>query len=245
MFDIEVLLLITIIFIFAGFVKGFSGIGLPAVALSFLTMIMGLKLAVALVVMHGLLTNVWQALGKTKITTIILRMWPLIITMFCFSLLGSSILVRYSNALTILLGCLLIIYGLLSIFLKKQYFIPKKYEKIVGFISGSLGGFFGGSTGTFVFPTALYVYSLNMRREEFLQSVALVLITASVCLGFSLSVTSLWSFNLACYSSYAVLPSFLGMYIGRKFQLRFEEKFFRKIFLIMISVIGCLIILRF
>ena len=244
MFDLEVLALITLIFLFAGFVKGVSGIGLPAISLSFLTMIMGLKFAVALVVIPGLLTNVWQVFGKTKIVIIIYRMWPLILAMFCFSLVGTSLLAKYSQALTILLGFLLIIYGLISLLLNKKYFIPKKYEKIIGFLSGILGGFFGGSTGTFVFPVALYVYSLNMTKEEFLQSIALVLITASFCLGFSLTVTSLWSFSLATYSFYAVFPSFIGMYIGRRIQLLLEEKVFRKIFLIMIMIIGLLIILK-
>ena len=32
--------------------------------------------------------------------------------------------------------------------------------------------------------TSLYVYSLKMTKEEFLQTIALVLITASFCLGF-------------------------------------------------------------
>tara|TARA_B100000686_G_scaffold309473_1_gene351421 strand:- start:1937 stop:2680 length:744 start_codon:yes stop_codon:yes gene_type:complete len=244
MFDLEVVTLITLIFLFAGFVKGVSGIGLPAVSLSFLTMIMGLKFAVALVVMPGLLTNVWQAFGKTKIIFIMYRMWPLLLAMFCFSILGASLLAQYSESLTILLGFLLIVYGLISVLLNRQYFVPKKYEKSVGFISGALGGFFGGSTGTFVFPIALYVYSLKMSKEEFLQSIALVLISASFCLGFSLMVTRLWSFNLAFYSFYAVFPSFIGMYIGRKIQTNLEERIFRTIFLIMIIIVGLLIILR-
>ena len=244
MFNFEVLIFITFIFLFAGFVKGVSGIGLPAVSLSLLTMLMGLKFAVALVVMPGLLTNVWQSIGKTKIILIIKRLWPLVLTMFCFSLIGASLLIKHSDSLTILLGFLLIVYGSISIFLKKRYFIPKRFEKLIGFLSGSLGGFFGGSTGTFVFPIALYVYSLNMTKEEFLQTIALVLITASLCLGFSLTVTSLWSYSLALYSLYAVIPSLIGMYIGRKVQLKLKEEIFRKIFLFMIIVVGFLIILR-
>ena len=245
MFDLEVLLFITLIFLFAGFVKGVSGIGLPAVSLSLLTMIMGLKFAVALVVMPGLLTNVWQAIGKTRIILIIQRLWPLVLTMFCFSLIGSSLLIKHSYYLTILLGCLLILYGSISVFLKKQYFIPKKYEKLLGFISGSFGGFFGGSTGTFVFPIALYIYSLNMTKDEFLQTIAFVLITASFCLGFSLTVSNLWSFSLAIYSFYAVIPSIIGMYIGRKVQSNLEEGIFRKIFLFMIIIVGFLIVIRY
>ena len=83
-----------------------------------------------------------------------------------------------------------------------------------------------------------------MTKEEFLQTIALVLITASLCLGFSLTVTSLWSYSLALYSLYAVIPSLIGMYIGRKVQLKLKEEIFRKIFLFMIIVVGFLIILR-
>ncbi len=244
MFNIEILILITLIFLFAGFVKGVSGIGLPAISLSLLTLFMGLKFAVALVVVPGLMTNVWQAFGQYKINKILSRMWPLILSMFCFSIIGASLLVKFSEGLTILLGCLLILYGFISILMRIQYFIPLRYEKIFGFITGMLGGFFGGSTGTFVFPTALYVYSLNINKEEFLQTIAVVLISASFCLGFSLTVTSLWSFTLASYSLYALVPSFIGMYFGRKVQSIIKEEIFRKIFLIMIILVGLLIIFR-
>ena len=67
MFDLEVLLFITLIFLFAGFVKGVSGIGLPAVSLSLLTMIMGLKFAVALVVMPGLFVMFGRQLARLEL----------------------------------------------------------------------------------------------------------------------------------------------------------------------------------
>ncbi|MBT4108834.1 MAG: sulfite exporter TauE/SafE family protein, partial [Pelagibacterales bacterium] len=57
MFDLNLILFVSVIFLFGGFVKGISGIGLPAISLAFLTMFMGIKIAVALVVMPGLLTN--------------------------------------------------------------------------------------------------------------------------------------------------------------------------------------------
>ena len=39
--------------------------------------------------------------------------------MFLFSFLGASILVENSNFLTLLLGCLLCLYGCFSLFIKK------------------------------------------------------------------------------------------------------------------------------
>ena len=241
LFDIEVLILISVVFFWGGFVKGLSGIGLPSFSIAFLTMFMGIKIAIALVVMPGLLTNLWQVFGKIKISKIIYRMWPLLIFMFVFSFLGSSILVKNSNFLTLLLGCLLCLYGCFSLFVQRIV-ISKKYEKVLGALVGAFSGFFGGSTGTFVFPLAFYIYSLKMTKQEFLQSIALILISASFCLGFSLTGNKLWSLELFIYSSYAVLPSFIGMYFGRKLQLKLDEKLFKNIFLYMLIIIGLLII---
>ena len=68
MFNIEVLILISLVFFWGGFVKGLSGIGLPSFSIAFLTMFMGIKIAIALVVMPGLLTNLWQVFGEIKIS---------------------------------------------------------------------------------------------------------------------------------------------------------------------------------
>ena len=102
MFDFNSIFLISIIFLLAGFVKGASGIGLPAISLAFLTMFIGIKTAIALVVMPGLLTNFWQVFGKFKIKNIIIRLWPLLICLFIFSLLGARVLVNNSEILRIL-----------------------------------------------------------------------------------------------------------------------------------------------
>lgn len=242
MFDLDLILLVTVIFLFGGFVKGISGIGLPAISLAFLTMFMGIKVAIALVVMPGLLTNFWQAFGKTKIIKIIYRMWPLLLFLFLFSFLGAKILVDHSKFLTLVLGALLSTYGIFSILVRKQLVIPQNYEKIIGAFAGALGGFFGGSTGTFVFPLALYVYSLKISKQEFLQSIALVLIAASFFLGIALTGNKLWSWELFLYSSYAAIPSFIGMYIGKKLQLKLDERIFKRVFLLMLIIIGLLII---
>ena len=242
MFDLNSLLLISLIFLLAGFVKGTSGVGLPAISIALLTMFIGIKAAVALVVMPGLLTNLWQLFGKIKIIKIIIRMWPLLVFLFIFSFLGARILVNNSEMLTLLLGFLLTFYALLSIIVSKIINIPIKYEKIIGAIVGALSGFFGGSTGTFIFPLALYVYSLKMPRDEFLQTIALVLVSASLFLGLALTGNNLWTIELFLYSLYATIPSFLGMYLGRILQIKINENIFRKLFLLVLMLVGFLII---
>ena len=242
MFDFNSIFLISIIFLLAGFVKGASGIGLPAISLAFLTMFIGIKTAIALVVMPGLLTNFWQVFGKFKLKNIIMRMWPLLICLFIFSLLGARVLVNNSEILTLLLGIILIFYASFSIINKKKIIISIRYEKLIGACAGALGGFFGGSTGTFIFPLALYVYSLKMDKDEFLQSIALVLISASLFLGIALTGNKLLTLELFIYSTYAVLPSFIGMYVGRKLQFKLNEDLFRKMFLFVLIIVGFLII---
>ncbi len=56
------LILIVAVFFLAGFVKGVIGLGLPPVAMGLLVVAMPPTRALALVIVPGILTNIWQTL---------------------------------------------------------------------------------------------------------------------------------------------------------------------------------------
>ena len=57
--------LIVIIFILAGFIKGIVGLGLPTVILALGSVFANLPVAMALLIIPSLTTNIWQAIvGK-------------------------------------------------------------------------------------------------------------------------------------------------------------------------------------
>src|SRR5690606_13714915 len=67
-------------FVLAGLVKGVIGFGLPTVAVALLTLTIGLKDAMALMLVPSLVTNLWQALAGGRLWTILRRFWALFLT---------------------------------------------------------------------------------------------------------------------------------------------------------------------
>ena len=58
--DLAITLAVMAIFLFAGIIKGFLGIGLPAAAMAFLTLVMDPTIAISLLTLPIIFTNIMQ-----------------------------------------------------------------------------------------------------------------------------------------------------------------------------------------
>ena len=58
--EIAITTAVIAIFLFAGIIKGFLGIGLPAAAMAFLTLVMNPTIAISLLTLPIIFTNVMQ-----------------------------------------------------------------------------------------------------------------------------------------------------------------------------------------
>ena len=63
MWTFEVVAIVCATFLFAGWVKGVVGLGLPTIALALLAATVGLKEAIALMLIPSMVTNLWQGLA--------------------------------------------------------------------------------------------------------------------------------------------------------------------------------------
>jgi uncharacterized membrane protein YfcA len=66
-------------FLFAGFVKGVLGLGLPTVSMGLLAVTMPPAQALAIVIVPAVVTNVWQTFVGPYLRDILRRLWPLMI----------------------------------------------------------------------------------------------------------------------------------------------------------------------
>ena len=136
MIETAALAIIFCTFLLAGAVKGVVGLGLPTVTLAVLTAAIGLKpamalllvpsfvtnfwqaavggnAAMALMIVPSLLTNVWQASVGGNARTLIARLWPFLLLAAGTIWIGALGLTRVDLALlSALLGLLLISYAL-------------------------------------------------------------------------------------------------------------------------------------
>ena len=81
MWTTETLLIVGGTFLVAGFVKGVIGLGVPTVSLALLTVTLGMKTAMALLLLPSLVTNLWQAFAGDAFLAIVRRTWSLLLAM--------------------------------------------------------------------------------------------------------------------------------------------------------------------
>jgi len=234
----ETLALILAVFLLAGLVKGIVGLGLPAVALGLLTVFLGLKEAIVLIVVPSLATNLWQALAGGALLAIGRRLWSLLAFACVGIWFGTGLLAQSDGRLLAgLLGLLLSIYAVTAL-ASPQLRVPEAWEPWLSPPIGAISGFFTGLTGSFTFPGIAYVQALGFPRDRLIQAMGIVFLTSTITLGLGLADNGLLTRDLGIASLAAMIPAFLGLLAGIRMRRRIPEDYFRRILLGALLVLG-------
>jgi uncharacterized membrane protein YfcA len=113
--DSLVLVATLAIFLFAGFIKGIVGLGLPVLAIGLLSLLMPPAQAVALLTVPSIVTNVWQAAAGPHLATLTRRLWTLLLASFLAALAGLAtgfLVADKSGYALAAVGAALVLYGL-------------------------------------------------------------------------------------------------------------------------------------
>ena len=90
--SVDTILFVSVVFLIAGFVKGVIGLGLRPSPWALLAATIGLKPAVAVLILPALATNAIQAMTGSSLLEIVRRTWTFILVAFVCTWLGASIL---------------------------------------------------------------------------------------------------------------------------------------------------------
>lgn len=231
-------------FILGGFVKGFVGFGPPLVAVTILGPIYGIRTALALVIFPTVVMNIVQAFHGPHKREIIARLWPYLLTIAIGIWLGIGILARTEmHTLTILLGAMLLIYSVSSLF-HLELPAPGRYEPIATPVMGGVSGLLAGVTGVYVFPTTLYLRSLGYERTKLIQAMGIVFLWVSVAIAISLGGRNLLPGNLTLLSAIVTIPALAGQWLGSRAAERLPDELFRRIFYVALGIVGFWITVR-
>ena len=244
MADTESFLAIGLTFLLAGFVKGIIGLGLPTVSLALLTVTVGLKAGMVLLIVPSFITNVWQGLAGGNLGVILKRLWPFLATTCVGTWFGVKGLTTYDpSLLAALLGVLLCIYA--GVNLRRPYRpdIADK-ENWLGPLVGAVTGGLTGLTGSFVVPGVMYLQALAMPRDMLIQAMGVAFTICTVALAIGLNDQHLISHDLGVISTASVVPAFIGMAIGQRVRGRLSEAMFLKVFFAALGVLGVYITVR-
>ena len=216
-------------FVFAGFVKGVLGQGLPTVAIGLLSLIMSPGEAAALVVIPALLTNIW-------------RLWPMLLASFVGTFvataLGLGLLTPEAAALARkALGIALILYGLLGVS-RIQLLVSPRDEPWLGPAMGAANGAVSTATGVFMFPVIPYIQSLGLERDDLVQAQGISFTVSTLALTVVLLGSGTLNATNAAGSMVAMAVTFVGMFLGQYVRRFIQPEIFRFLFFTGMLVLG-------
>ncbi len=236
----EILALIAVTFVAAGFVKGVIGLGLPTVTLAMLTLPLGLKTSLAIIVIPLMVTNLWQALAGPYLKEILLRFWPFLLTAIVGAWLGIQILASArTDYLVAMLGIILILNSLISFTGFRTPAPAPEHETVWSVACSALGGVMFGMTGNFIVPGILFLQALGMHRDMLVQALGVTFVTISTTLAVSLTSRSLMTADLTAVSVTSLIPAFFGLWLGTRYRASVSEEQFSRLFFIGLIMIGC------
>ncbi len=244
MWTAETLTLLAVTFFLAGAVKGVVGLGLPTVTLAILAATLGLKPAMALLLVPSFVTNLWQAVVGGRFWALIRRLSLLLVAVCLATWIGVWILANANAAwMSALLGGLLATYagtGLL------RPVVPdlRAQEGWLSPVVGGVNGFLTGMTGSFVVPGVLYLQALKLTKDELVQAMGILFTVSTLVLGLALGGRRLISAELAMLSMLGVVPAIGGMVAGQAVRTRLSEAGFRKALFVALLVLGVYIVIR-
>ncbi len=233
------------VFLIAGAVKGGIGFGLPTVAMGLLGIWMPAAEAAALLALPAFVTNVWQALDGPHLAKLWRRLWPMLVTLAVFAVIGTAVITGARNAVTLcFLGAMLVLYGVLD--LTGSGLVHRgRGEPGLGFAVGTTTGIVTGTTAVFVIPSALYIQALRLEKTEFTQAMGMMALTAAVGLSAGLAYHGHFDVSeLALPAVGATAAGFAGMAGGRILRRRMPIETFRRGVLFGLMALGLVMILR-
>ena len=236
--------LIGLAFFVAGVVKGVVGQGLPSVVLAILTVVIGLKPAIALLLVPAFVTNIWQAFDGRAMVFIVRRIWTLLLAVFAGAWLGVSLLATIDPRLmAIFMGTTLAVYGLTGL-ARPHFPSPARHHVWMAPIVGVINGVLAGMTGQFGIPGVPYMQALGFDKNTLVQGMGIVFSVSIVAVAIAMSDYRLLSPELALASTGGIIPALAGMWAGQRVRHRLSEQAFKRTLFCALIAIGAFIVWR-
>lgn len=235
-FDAAQMLLLAAIFVFAGTIKGFLGIGLPAAAMALLTLVMPPTEAIPLLWLSILATNSLQfAHSPNKVSIAKEYVWfalAIVISIF----VTSMFIADYPTALlTVAIGFAMVIFSLnLLLGIKLSLGTGRSWQ--VGF--GLLSGVLGGISSIWSPTVAMYLVARDVKKERFIGATGFLFLAGVLPLGAGQVVAGVLTLPMLVKSSLALVVVLIGFRIGELLRERVSQNWFRRAVLIAFFLMG-------
>ena len=235
---------IALVFVLAGFIKGVIGMGLPTVAMGFLTLLMPPSEAATVLILPSFVTNVWQLAAGPRLVALLRRLWPMQLAAALATIAAARWLGSVNSAAAVTgLGAALVLYALVSL-APLRLELPASAEPWVGPLVGAATGIVTALTGVFVLPAVPYLQALRLDPEDLVQALGLSFTVSTLALAVALAADGQFQAPHLGASLLGLLAALAGMWLGQALRTRMRPATFRLWFLLGLMGLGAHLMLR-
>jgi len=230
--------------LFAAFVKGTTGMGFPLIATPTVALLLDIRIAITILLLPNIVMDITQVCrGGFPVAVLRRFAWFLVATIIGV-FLGTKVLVTLPLwVLNFCLGVMVLIF-VGSKWLRFEFTIPPRLEKLLSLPTGLLGGFLNGMTNAAGPALAIYLYSLRLQKREFIKTIATMFMITKVSQLIAVSTWNLFNQSTLLLSLQVTLFVLLGFYAGLKTQDRVNQQTFNRGLLLLLFCIGVTLLVR-
>jgi uncharacterized membrane protein YfcA len=229
-----------LIALLAGLIKGALGFAMPMIMISGLGSLMPVELALAGLILPTLVTNFSQALrqGVPAAWGSVLAHWRMLLALV-ICLLASAQLVPFvaEPVLLALLGGPICAFAL-SQLAGLKLAMPVARRRRGQWISGTVGGLYGGLSGVWGPPIMAYLIAVDTAKRDMVRILGVVFLIGSFALVAGHASSGILTGPSIAFSALLVIPSLAGLLVGYRIQDRLDADRFRRWTLVMMVFLG-------
>ena len=221
----------------AGITQGLTGFGFALVSVPIVIIFLSPKIVVPIVIMHSILINT-VILFEARKWVDLKRIWPLMIAGIVGMPLGTYLLIVLDvGVLKMFIGAVIIPFAIAFLIgFKKQI----KNEKVAFAPVGFISGFLMGSTTLAGPPVILFFVNQGVEKQTFRANLAAYFTVLALVTIPAFALGGIITTAVIKYAIWFLPATIFGAITGIKLAHKVEEKLFRNIALIVVTIAGLL-----
>lgn len=228
----------------AGVVKGATGLGYSTTALPILTLTVGLRAAMPLVLLPSMASNLSVMAGAGHFGEVLRRFLPLYLSLLPGLALGLATLLWVDQNLAAgVLGLVIVAYSGFALS-KPTVRLPDRFQKVLQVPVGFINGCINGLTGSQIMPLVPFMLALKLDPDRFVQAINIAFTLSSLVMMLGLARTGLMTGSTFVLSAAGIIPAMLGGLLGTVLRRRLPEQIFRRLVLATLIVLGLILTTR-
>ena len=234
--DIGITLIILGAFFFAGIIKGFLGLGLPPAAMAMLTLVIETQIAISLLTLPIIFTNLFQYLGCKSRVEIAKKYWLFGVSLMASIFFTSLFILSFSKSIiSVTIGFAMISFSLSQMFGARISFGASSIWHVpIGMFAGVLGGL----SSIWSPPVAMYLLARNVSKSEFIGATGFLFLAGSVPLAIGLNFAGVLTIETVLHSLMGLIFVLGGFWVGEWLRGFVRQDSFRRIVLWAFLIMG-------